>query len=136
MDYNTYRGPQTVGSNYSPYYQQAGTSVNPVLVQPIQPHPQQSNATGSLMTIFVNSEEEVNNYPVAAGLTVLLISFNQKKFWLKSTDTSGVPQTPRVFEFDEKTPLQNQNGSFVSRQEFSELNDKLDKLISELGGNK
>lgn len=97
---------------------------------------QQSNSTGGLMTIFVQSEDEVSNYPVAAGLTVLLISFGLKKFWLKSTDTSGVPQQPRSFSFNEETPLQNQNGSFVSRAEFSELSSKLDKLISELGGTK
>lgn len=99
--------------------------------------PQQMNTNnGGLMTIFVQSEEEVNNYPVAAGLTVLLISFGLKKFWLKSTDTSGVPQQPRSFSFNEETPLQNQNGAFVSRAEFSELSSKLDKLISELGGTK
>lgn len=97
--------------------------------------PQQTN-NGSLMTIFVQSEEEVNNYPVAAGLTVLLISFSLKKFWLKSTDTSGVPQQLRSFSFNEETPLQNQTGSFVTRAEFSELSTKLDKLISELGGTK
>lgn len=104
--------------------------------QPSQtPISQQSN-NGGLMTIFVQSEEEVNNYPVAAGLTVLLISFSLKKFWLKSTDTSGVPQQPRSFSFNEETPLQNQTGSFVTRAEFSELSTKLDKLISELGGTK
>lgn len=94
----------------------------------------QQNNTGSLMTIFVNSEEEVANYPVAAGLTVLLISFNLNKFWLKTTDTSGVPQQPRSFTFEEKTPAINQNGSFVSRKEFENLSSKIDKLISELGG--
>ena len=99
--------------------------------------PQQMNTNnGGLMTIFVQSEEEVNNYPVAAGLTVLLISFGLKKFWLKSTDTSGVPQQLRSFSFNEETPLQNQTGSFVTRAEFSELSTKLDKLISELGGTK
>lgn len=97
---------------------------------------QLSNNQNGLMTIFVTSEDEVTNYPVAAGLTVLLISFNLKKFWLKSTDTSGIPQRPRLFTFDEKTPSTNQNGSFVSRQEFQDLNNKLDKLIAELGGTK
>lgn len=97
---------------------------------------QLSNNQNGLMTIFVTSEDEVTNYPVAAGLTVLLISFNLKTFWLKSTDTSGIPQRPRLFTFDEKTPAINQNGSFVSRQEFQDLNNKLDKLIAELGGTK
>lgn len=95
-----------------------------------------SSTAGSIMTIFVNSEDEANNYPVAAGLTVLLISFNLNKFWLKSTDTSGVPQQPRSFSFNEETPLQTQTGSFVSRAEFADLSTKLDKLISELGGTK
>lgn len=102
-------------------------------MQQTQPTP--SATQNGLMTIFVNSEDEVNNYPVAAGLTVLLISFNLKKFWLKATDTSGIPKQIRTFSFEEKTPVENQNG-FVSRQEFTDLNAKLDKLISELGGAK
>ena len=91
--------------------------------------PQSSN----LMTIQVNSEEEVNSYPVAAGTTVLLISFNLKKFWLKSTNTSGVPQPLRVFPFDEKNPVPVASGA-VTREEFDALATKIDKLISDLGG--
>lgn len=100
--------------------------------QPVQQQP-----SSNLMTIFVNSEDEVLNYPVAAGLTVLLISFNQKKFWLKSTNTNGVPQPLRVFPFTEEVqsnvPLNNQNDG-VTREEFRALSDKLDKLLQDLGG--
>lgn len=123
--------PQNGTSNTIPWYPYNYTGTQNTFSQP-----QQQSNNGSLMTIFVQNEDEVNNYPVAAGLTVLLISFSAKKFWLKSTDTSGVPQQPRSFSFNEETPLQNQNGSFVSRAEFSELSAKLDKLISELGGTK
>lgn len=100
--------------------------------------PQQTQQNGGFMTIFVNDENEVNNYPVAAGLTVLLISFDRKKFWLKGTDTSGVPRQLRTFSFEETTPVasQNQNGSEISREEFNALNEKLNKLIAELGGTK
>ena len=96
--------------------------------------------TTNLMTIFVNTEEEVLNYPVAAGLTVLLISFNQNKFWLKSTNTNGVPQPLRVFPFTEEIQqsaqvTNNQNDS-VTRNEFRALNEKLEKLINDLGGGK
>lgn len=122
-NYGNYGQPYTFGA---PTFPQNGTAV-------VQPAQQQNNA-GSIMTIFVSSEEEVNNYPVAAGLTVLLISFNLKKFWLKTTDTSGVPQQPRSFSFEEKTPITNQNGSFVTKAEFDSLNKKLDKLIADLGG--
>lgn len=91
----------------------------------------------NLMTIFVNSEEEVLNYPVAAGLTVLLISFNQNKFWLKSTSTNGVPQPLRFFNFTEEVRTnssQNNQNDYVSKDEFKTLSDKLDKLLQDLGG--
>ena len=103
-------------------------------VQAPQPVQQQST---SLMTVFVNSEQEVNDYPVAAGLTVQLISFSLGKFWLKSTATNGVPQPIRAFSFTEETTVQptNQNDQ-VSRDEFNALNDKLDKLLKDLGGDK
>ena len=68
----------------NPYYQSA---VPPYLGQPttvpnytqMQPTMQPQQQTNSLLTIFVNSEEEVNYYPVAAGVTVLLVSFNLGK---------------------------------------------------------
>ena len=104
-----------------------GTSMN----QPL------GNNTGSFMAVFVNGEEEVEKYPVAAGLTVMLIDFTLKKFWLKSTGMNGVPQPLRVFPFTEeatKTVDVNQNG--ITREEFDALSAKLDKLISELGGAK
>lgn len=99
--------------------------------------PQQSNTnSGSLMTIFVSSEDEVKNYPVAPGLTVMLISFNLQKFWLKSTNTNGVPETAREFSFTEKLAAPEtqkiQNG--VTREEFDSLSKKIDKLIEDLGG--
>jgi len=99
---------------------------------PINQQMQASN--GSLMTVFIDNEEAVNDYPVAAGLTVQLISFKLGKFWLKSTATNGVPQQVRSFSFKEDTqPAQIQNDS-VSRDEFNALNAKLEKLLKELGG--
>lgn len=121
---NPQLNPQTTVGNFSPYSYQ--TTV------PIQ-QPQQNTQSG-LMTIMVSFEDEMINYPVAAGVTVLLISFNLGKFWLKSTSTNGVPQQPRIFDFTEKTTIQpTTNG--VTREEFDSLNQKIDKLIAELGGN-
>ena len=97
------------------------------------PLPQAQQTPGSIMTIFVSSEDEVKNYPVAAGVTVLLLSFNLKKFWLKSTSTNGVPETLREFPFEETTP-KTETSTGVSREEFESLSKKLDKLLSELGG--
>lgn len=131
---NPYQTPLVGGSNFAPYtpYQTG------IPMQQAQPQVQQPST--NLMTIFVNSEEEVANYQVAAGLTVMLLSFNLKKFWLKSTNTNGVPQPIRVFPFTEEVqptniPTNNQNDS-VTRDEFRALNEKLEKLINDLGGGK
>ena len=97
---------------------------------------QQPQQQTSLLTVFVDSEAEVNDYPVAAGTTVQLISFKMGKFYLKSTATNGVPQPIRVFNFTEETKAPEIQNGAVSRDEFNALNEKLNKLIQELGGDK
>lgn len=126
--------------NTNPYYQTQTQPGNinfaPNTFQTAMPMPQTPSlqqTPGSIMTIFVSSEDEVKNYPVAAGVTVLLLSFNLKKFWLKSTSTNGVPETLREFPFEETTP-KAPSSTGVSREEFESLSKKLDKLLSELGG--
>ena len=121
---------------YNPYYQTG--AYNPIwsqtaYQQPVQ-QPAQQTSNGQLLTVFVDSETEVNDYPVAAGTTVQLISFKLGKFWLKSTATNGVPQPVRIFSFKEETPTPEIQNGAVSREEFDALNTKLDKLLKELGG--
>lgn len=123
-------------NNYTaPSYLQAGTAgqyyQNLAAPQPA------AGSNSSLMTVLVSSEDEVNNYPVAAGMTVMLMDFSHRRFWIKSTAMNGVPQSPRVFSMEEITPqpakLQN-DSNMVTREEFDTLTKKLDKLISSLGG--
>lgn len=123
--------------NTNPYYQVQPGNINfaPSNFQTAIPMPQPQQTPGSIMTIFVNSEDEVRNYPVAAGVTVLLLSFNLKKFWLKSTSTNGVPESLREFPFEETTSQTPSVSSGVTREEFDSLSKKIDKLISDLGGN-
>lgn len=121
------------GYNTNPYYS-TSTTFNPYNYQTAVPMQQpQQQQSGNIMTIFVGSDEEANSYPVAAGTTVLLLCFPHKKFWLKSTSTSGVPEQLREFTFDEKTPVPVVQGG-VTREEFDSLSKKIDKLINDLGG--
>ena len=127
------------GYNFtSPSYLQGGTAgqyYQNLAQQPIGNAAAAS--TSSLMTVLVSSEDEVNNYPVAAGMTVMLMDFGHKRFWLKSTAMNGVPQAPRVFTMEEislQPPKIQNDPNCVTREEFDTLNAKLDKLISSLGG--
>lgn len=98
---------------------------------------QQQQVTSGLMTIMISSEEEMKNYPVAAGTTVVLAAFNLGKLWLKSTDTNGVPQAPREFKLTETIqPVASNLQGSVTREEFASLTEKVNKLIDELGGTK
>lgn len=128
---NPYYQTQVGGAGFSPYNYQTAF---PMAQTNAQQSPQNQQGGGSIMTVFVHSEEEVMGYPVAAGVTVLLISFELGKFWLKSTSTSGVPQALRIFPFTEETPKQEGVSNGVSREEFDSLSKKIDKLISDLGG--
>lgn len=130
---------------YNPYIPQ-GSSINPYnygqpsmyaggSYTPIQQPQQQS----SLLTVFVDSEEEVNMYPVAAGVTVMLVSFKLGKFYLKTTGKNGVPEPLRVFPFTEETatspvPTQNQNPLYASAEALENISNKLNDLIAKLGG--
>lgn len=117
---------------YTPYTGFQPNTYYPNYQQPVTQ--QQTSTNVSLMTVFVNSDQEVDEYPVAAGVTVQLINFKAGKFYLKSTGTNGVPQPIRRFSFTEDSmPAQNQNGA-VSRDEFNALSEKFDKLLKELGG--
>ncbi len=56
--------------------------------------------------VWVQGEEAAKAYLVAAGNTVLLMDSEQNRFYLKTTDSNGMPQKLRVFEFVELTEEQ------------------------------
>lgn len=86
------------------------------------------NNTGSFITVPVSGEAEAINYPVAAGNTVLLIDFENKVFWLKTTDVNRVPQPMRRFNFEEHIPQPIASEQPVSRKEFDELRKAIKEL--------
>ena len=61
--------------------------------QPVQ-QPQQNN-NGIL---WVSGEVGAKSYLVAPGTSVLLMDSESEKFYIKSTDVSGMPQPLRTFE--------------------------------------
>lgn len=127
MNYGTYQNPNLIDrAQLDPY-----TQIHQAQV--FAPQPQQQS--GSILMVQIQSDEEVNTYPVAAGTTVMLINFSTKKFWLKSTSTSGIPEPIRKFSFKEEVTQAPQTNT-VTREEFNTLSEKIDKLLKDLGGDK
>lgn len=88
------------------------------------------------MIISVNSFEEAKSYPVMYNSSELLMDNNRDVFYVKSVDSMGkyVINTYRFEQIENEKPLTAEN--FVTREQFADLNSKLDYLIKELGGTK
>lgn len=105
----------------------------PMSAQPVQ-QPQQNN-NGIL---WVSGEVGAKSYLVAPGTSVLLMDSESEKFYIKSTDVSGMPQPLRTFEYHEvgtqmppKQPAQNMD-KYVTRQEYDDLKAKCDAIANRL----
>lgn len=85
------------------------------------------------MIISVNSFEEAKTYPVMFNNTELLMDNNKDVFYIKSVDGMGkyTISTYRFEQIENEKPLTSEN--FVTREQFADLNSKLDYLIKELG---
>lgn len=90
--------------------------------------------------IWVQGEAAAKAYPVAAGTSVLLMDSEDKCFYIKSTDSSGMPQPLRVFEYTEVVRTepqipQNSHQSFdpneyVKREELEDLKRQIQNMNS------
>ena len=87
----------------------------------------------SPLIISVNSFEEAKAYPVMYNNTELLMDNNKDVFYIKAVDGMGkyTISTYRFEQIENEKPLTSEN--FVTREQFADLNSKLDYLIRELG---
>lgn len=109
---------------YMPQYQQP--------VQQTIPQPEQKPEN---IYAWVKSDEEISNYLVAPGKSVLLMDTRSSKFYIKSADASGMPMPLRVYEYKENTPqaAAAENplniGDYVKREEIDSI---IDQRLNEL----
>lgn len=102
------------------------------------PQPQQFNQNyqqnnNSVIVVPVQGEQGAGVYPVAAGNTVFLFDFNQKKFWIKSTDINCLPSRFDAYTFEEEVkPLNQPNANFVPRNEFDAWKQSTDNTLKKI----
>ena len=91
---------------YNPYYQQ----VQPPVTQP---------NTG---LIWVQGEAGAKSYLVPSNSTALLMDSETDRFYIKTTDASGMPLPLRMFSYSEIGASQNQaqatSPEYITRKEF------------------
>ena len=114
---------------YPQLYQPFAQSYTPVQAPNQNLAPVQQNGI-----IWVQGEAGAKAYPVAPGNSVLLMDSEAECFYIKSTDSSGVPMPLRAFTYTEivqsnevKEPSID-TSQFVTRGELDELRHMIDEL--------
>lgn len=93
----------------------------------------QNPATASQSGIvWVQGEAGAKSYLVGAGQSVLLMDSESSTFYIKSTDSSGMPLPLRIFDYKERAQSQSVPNpvnldKYVTRDEFEELKASLKK---------
>lgn len=112
-------------NNYQPYQMQQ---------QQQMPVPQQNQSNNGL--IWVTGEIGAKSYLVAPNQSVLLMDSEGDKFYLKTTDSAGMPSL-RTFEYKEvlQNSAQTSNSAFnqvdeqfVTREEYKAICGKYEEL--------
>lgn len=94
-------------------------------------YPTQMNVTptqNNAGIIWVQGEAGAKSYLVGAGQSVLLMDSEGSTFYIKSTDTSGMPMPLRVFDYKERT--QAGQSQYVTHEELEKWGDDLLKKMS------
>lgn len=81
-------------------------------VQQVQQNVQQANNVG---VNWVQGEAGARSWLVAPGMTVLLMDSEGDKFYLKSTDASGMPLPLRIFDYTERRSEASKNDLNASK---------------------
>ena len=84
------------------YPQYVPSSFQPQMMQQQPQMTQQVNDTGIL---WVQGEAGAKSWAVAPGKSVMLMDSESNTFYIKSSDTSGMPMPLRIFDYTERTQL-------------------------------
>ena len=117
---------------YPNYYPQFYPSAQPTMPLNAPQMPANGTQTNNGGILWVQGESAAKAYPVASGASVLLMDSENPVMYIKSTDTSGMPQPLRIFDYTERTnapDAKNNNDDFVSRSEFDEFKEEIKKTI-------
>lgn len=133
---------QYTAGQYNPYQQQMMIQ-NPQYGQMQNQMVMNTSSQPGLSIVPVTSDDQITNYPVASGNTVVFINFNTNRLCFKSTNQNAVtmPLQWASFTYDQQTQQQNNvqqnqnDGNYVSRQEFDELRMMMQQTLNAVQGN-
>ena len=117
------------------YTQQLAQAYAPVQVPQPNVAPVQQNNNG---LIWVQGEAGAKSYMVPPNSTVMLMDSETQRFYLKSSDSSGMPLPLRIFEYTEKAqnapngasvPQSMDLSSYATKAEFDAFKDEIEGIL-------
>lgn len=119
---------------YNPYQAQYVPQVQGSQISFANQQSQQNNNG----LIWVQGETGAKSYLVAPNSTVLLMDSENQRFYLKSSDASGMPLPLRIFEYTEKPQNASNNASvaqtmdlssYATKAELETLKNEIDSIL-------
>ncbi len=120
---------------YVPQQNMLQMQMQPQLLYPQvqQPSVQQQSLDNNVGFIWVNSEKEARDYPVAPNTTIPLWDSKQKTIYLKSADSSGMP-TVKIYDYverkgsNEEIPDKKEEVDFATKADIEKLNKEIAEI--------
>ena len=117
----------------NPYLQQV-----PQMPQIQQPQPQQPQANQTIPSQqasgpsinWVRGEAAANSFPCGPGCSVFLLDSEENKFYIRSTDTSGMSLPLRTFTYTEKKAEVQSQAPVLDTPEYV-TKDELEKRLAD-----
>lgn len=101
---------------------------NPYISQPQQPS---SNNGTPLMVTLLPDISMADTYNIAPNSSMFFLDQSMTILKMRSRDQNGFVRPDRIWEIKETTPpTQTVEGSYVTQEQFNQLNSKIDKLLS------
>lgn len=77
---------------------------------------------------YVQGEAGAKGYPLANGYTMLLMDSEEPKFYIKTTDASGIP-TMKKYKFEEIVEPEPKKVEYVTKADFEKFENRIFSLL-------
>lgn len=77
---------------------------------------------------YVQGEAGAKGYPVANGYTMLLMDSEERKFYIKQTDSMGLT-TMKTFTFEELVEPEPEKVEYITKADFEDFKEEIKALL-------
>lgn len=138
MSYQQMQGYPMFQNSYVQPYQDRLSQLQNQYQQVIPTIQQQPQTNQGLL--WVQGEAGAKSYLVAPNTTVLLMDAEAQRFYIKTTDSTGIPSL-RTFEFTEVLQTSQQtavaipddlDNKYVTREEFASVRNQYEEILEKI----